>query len=393
MKMKKRTTSFGRRAGALAARGMLALTLSLAGSAFAQVLPAHLDRANVPQGCLGCHAGGHGAKGTALLKAGTSGVCLGCHDLRAKERSPRITPRLDLRASLDKASRHPVEETSALHRRGEPFPERNPGARRHVACADCHDVHWSRTDSPLARLDGLDTAGARVRQDAAEFEVCYKCHADDANLPRDSKNKRLEFNRSNPSFHPVEAAGRSLRVPSLIPPWNVQSTMKCSDCHGSDDTLGPKGPHGSIYGPILVAHYETNDALGENSFQYALCYKCHDRSSILANRSFPLHNLHVVKAGASCYACHTAHGSQVNTHLVSFNPAVVTLPKSSPQAAGGVVRLPQAAGARPAPFAIPQFAQPRSAGTIEIGRYVDLGNGHGQCSLSCHGVEHNPASY
>ena len=369
--------------------GFLASFL-LAGQAPSQVLPTHRDPSKVLQGCGACHAGGHGVKQTALLRAGSTEVCLRCHDLRSAERSLTITARSDLRRALEKPSRHPLQETADLHRRGEGLPEKSPGARRHVACVDCHDPHWSRPDDTLARVDGINTFRVRVRQAAAEAEICYKCHGDSANLPQTSRNKTTEFSRSNPSYHPLEAAGKSLRVPSLIRPLNEQSTLKCSDCHGADDQSGPRGPHASIYSPILVAHYETNDGLSEDSFQYALCYRCHDRSSILANQSFPLHNRHIIMGKSSCFACHTSHGSQVNTHLIFFNPAVAGFPQGLPSAPGTRPRARLAAPALPRPV---RLAPPPLGGGMEFGRYVDFGNGHGQCYVSCHGVEHNPAEY
>lgn len=363
--------------------------MGAAGLAFSQFYPTHLDRTKLPQGCMTCHAGGHGVKKTALLKGGDTEVCLRCHDLKARERNINITHKTDIREVLTKTSRHPIEETSGLHRKGENATGMNFTATRHAACGDCHDPHWSKPDKPLDRIDGVNAFGVRLIEATAEYEVCYKCHADSPNQPPKARNKRLEFSSNNPSFHPVEGRGKSTSVPSLIAPLNTSSTITCTDCHGNDDPLGPKGPHGSIYAPILVANYETRDGLQENSYQFGLCYKCHDRNSLLRNQGFPLHNLHIVKVKASCYACHTAHGSQVNTHLVRFNPDVVGLPPQQGQAAP----FPQP-GTKPGFTALPQLNQtPLGVGTIEPGRYVDLGNGHGQCFLSCHGKVHNPLSY
>lgn len=389
-----RTTRF-RRIGV--AVGLLAV-LGSTGPASPQFRPTHLDGTRLPLGCQSCHVGGHGARNTALLRARDPDVCLRCHDVKATERNLNVTPRTDIRGALGKPSRHPFVETAGIHRKGEDIPSQYAATRRHVACGDCHDVHWSRPGKTLDRVDGVNSFGTRVPEATVEYEVCYKCHADSPGLPRGARNTRVEFSQSNPSFHPVESKGKAARVPSLVPPMNAGSIISCSACHGNDDPLGPKGTHGSIYAPILVLKYETRDGLQENNFQYALCYKCHDRNNLLRDQSFPLHNLHVVKVRASCRACHTAHGSQINTHLISFNPDVAGPQRPSAPAAPlplpGLPQRPQgpATPRQPIP-ALPPVWQAPSGRTFELGRYVDLGNGHGQCFLNCHGKDHNPASY
>ena len=358
--------------------------------AFAKVLATHLDRDILPKGCLSCHAGGHGSRKSALLKGESSQVCLSCHDVHSRERSINISPRDDIRGGLNKPSHHPVDETSGLHNKGENSSGNNMQTQRHVGCGDCHDPHWTVSDKPYAKVDGINSFGMRVIEASSEYEVCYKCHADAANLPQKEKNKRLEFNRNNTSFHPVEARGKSIRVPSLISPLTQSSLITCSDCHNNNDPLGPRGPHGSIYAPLLALNYETRDGLMESSFQYALCYKCHSRENLLRDQSFPFHYLHVVKVRTSCYTCHNSHGSQINSHLIRFNPDVVGLPTQPQQ-----LTLPFAQpGAQLKFSALPLLGQiPLGLGGIELGRYVDSGNGHGQCYLSCHGKLHNPASY
>ena len=94
-----------------------------------------------------------------------------------------------------------------------------------------------------------------------EYELCYRCHGDNqGNEPPVvsryifETNTRLEFSTSNASYHPVEAMGKNRDVPSLIPPLTVTSRIGCTDCHNSDsgDSInGPRGPHGSVWRPIL----------------------------------------------------------------------------------------------------------------------------------------------
>ncbi len=108
----------------------------------------------------------------------------------------------------------------------------------------------------------------------------------------------------------------------------------------------------------------TADFTSESSSNYALCYKCHSRSSILGNQSFPLHNFHVSGERASCNICHDPHGisstqgnTTNNTHLINFDTSVV---------------------------------QASSSGIL---RFEDLGNVSGRCYLRCHGKDHDPCGY
>jgi hypothetical protein len=192
-------------------------------------------------------------------------------------------------------------------------------------------------------------------------------------------NTRLEFQTSNPSFHPVVGPRNNNDVVSLKPPWRVGSQMRCTDCHNSDEAgrnptvggallgSGSRGPHGSIYSPILIDNYTTADFTLESPQAYALCYRCHDRNSILRDESFPLHNLHITRGRASCAACHDAHGisrTQGNatnhSNLINFDLSVV-----------------------------------RPAGTGGGGRilFQDTGQYRGSCTLTCHGVVHVNFTY
>lgn len=378
---------YGKTVGALT----IFFVLGYAGLVFSSAIPTHMDNSLLPKGCFTCHSGGHGMRGSAMLRKDAAQVCLGCHDKNAREQNIHITPRTSIRDVQNKFSHHPVEDSSSPHRKGEGIGTADTLGKRHADCGDCHDPHWSTQDKPYARVDGINSFGVRVPEAAKEYEICYKCHADSPNLPKKEKNKRMEFNKNNPSFHPVEAKGRVNSVPSLIFPNKLSSIITCTNCHNNNDPLGPKGPHGSDYSPLLVLNYGTKDGFQESTFQYALCYKCHDRQSILGNKSFPQHNLHVVKVKASCYACHTSHGSQINTHLIHFNPEVVGLPSNQQNS---TAKSLSTGGAVLKFSALPVIDQSSfNAGSTDLGRYVDFGNGHGQCFLTCHGKQHNPASY
>jgi predicted CXXCH cytochrome family protein len=324
------------------------------------------------QDCMGCHRTHTAPSGPYLLVADKiTATCLTCHDGSFAEAA-------DIMFDLGLLS---VHETNSPVDPPDPIPG-------HVNCADCHEPHTMRPGAGRApdvppnfgRISGINSSGAPVEAASSECEVCYKCHADVNALSAEwvprvltQINTRLEFDPTSVSFHPVEAPGRNLDVPSLRPPWTTASLMQCSDCHGSNLSekaggTGPNGPHGSNVRPLLLAGYDTADYTPESEDAYALCYRCHYRDTsggVLTDRSFPLHREHIVDENTPCSACHDPHGIASaqgsflnNTHLINFDRSIV---------------FPDAA-----------------TGRLE---YIDDGVFRGQCFLRCHGVDHSPKSY
>ncbi|NTU41793.1 MAG: hypothetical protein HGA78_01815 [Nitrospirales bacterium] len=292
----------------------------------------HLDRAKVPAGCSACHKG-HGKRGTKLLQQDKNELCFSCHE--------------SMRFVILKRSNHPVTRTTQYHSAVETLPERSPSAKRHVSCFDCHDSHLATKDKPLRGVPGYSGKGIAVQEVRNEYEVCYRCHSDSANLPANSSNMARKFDPGNASFHPVEMAGRNRFVPSLKSPLTLNSTINCSDCHGNDDRMGPKGPHGSNYDGLLRANY-MKDSGPESPNAYQLCYDCHNRSSILNDESFQSHKRHVLYSAVSCSICHDPHGSATYANLINFNA---------------------------------RFAFPNSMGQLA---YAKMNPGKPRCFLSCH---------
>ncbi|MFQ6605353.1 MAG: cytochrome c3 family protein [Fidelibacterota bacterium] len=313
--------------------------------------------------CNNCHTphGGNGAYW--LLKASAEeDNCLICHNGNVAQ--------ADIQSSLVKSSTHPVEDYTMIHSPNEDLNQMST----HVECTDCHSPHTATTGNAtapyasgaLSGASGVDKSGSAVNAVAYEYEVCLKCHenalGNNVYVPRlDSQtNLRLEFSESNPSYHPVFGIGRNNNVPSLITPWNENSIMYCTDCHNNNGVVNgqsPNGPHGSNYTPILERQQIFSDYNSESSSIYALCYKCHDRASILNDESRFKHKEHVEKKKAACTTCHDPHGSYNNTHLINFNTDYVT---------------------------------PNSQGSLY---WEDLGNNHGKCYLRCHGEDHKPEDY
>jgi hypothetical protein len=332
----------------------------------------HGDRQLLPKSCRACH------RGMSMAIPGEEDSCFKCHGDNSSREQMKAQGYLGRDARLDdvarefkKAYRHPVLESRGVHHPQERLPEDLVNAARHVECVDCHHPHLVERGNPFRGLTGK-RVGNFVGDVAQEYELCYRCHAESANLPIGSTNKHAEFQQTNKSFHPVEAEGRNLFVISLLPPYNERadkpgekSWMTCSDCHGSDEPDGVQGPHGSTFAGLLKLNYDMGDERAESRFAYELCYKCHDRTSILANESFPYHSLHIQGSpasnlpGTSCFTCHDAHGSPQNQYLIRFNEDVVEY-----NADGKMEYKAQGVGAR-----------------------------HGSCLLNCHNVEHNPKEY
>lgn len=324
-------------------------------------------------GCANCHAPHTAGDGRSLLNFSLEeDNCFACHNGNVAE--------TDIRSEFNKISRHPVALTTAVHRSDEPI-ELAP-SDRHVECVDCHDPHSSpgKTGNGgffvAIGIPGIDVNGVAKTDITAEYELCFRCHGDGPGrraMPtarlHDQSNVRMQFDSGNPSFHPVVAPGNNPDVPSLIAPLAENSTIGCTDCHSSDADsksggAGPNGPHGSIFRSLLNRNYQTRDRTPESPSAYALCYSCHDRTSILNDESFPEHRLHVSDNDAPCSACHDPHGisftqgsPDANSHLINFDTSIV---------------FPSA--------------------NNEL-RFEDRGSQSGACFLACHNNNHDGTSY
>jgi predicted CXXCH cytochrome family protein len=350
-------------------------------------------------GCAACHIS-HGADPTKgrLIRSGATDddTCLGCHAttgasrLVGAEMSRPWSHAATGRGGHDEAERFDVGGGARSHGVGR--------GKRHVACVDCHNPHAAsaraaqapNANGRLAGVWGIDLNGDQVNPARFEYEVCLKCHGDSAPpsaLGGDTvrraiadTNLRLVFAPSAPSSHPVAAPGRNPDVPSLKAPYTTASVIYCTDCHASDQSpaaggAGSRGPHGSIYPHLLERSYTSMDPSVESPASYALCYKCHDRDTLLSEKSpftlrdgraLPpgkspaLHMRHVFTAGTPCATCHDGHGVSIdagnslqNAHLISFNTTVV------------------------------------SANTAGRPVYTSNGARMGSCNLTCHGEKHD----
>ncbi len=322
--------------------------------------------------CANCHRTHNaGAPERLLYQAAEEDNCLRCHNGNVAVQN--------IEADLNKPYGHNPALTQGVH-----DPAESPNQMsRHAECQDCHNPHQSGNDAApapgvpgaLRGVRGLSSSGQVLESISNGYELCYRCHATNQggsiDVPRqlEQMNVRMEFNRGNPSFHPIEGPGANSDVPSLLPPWTTSSIMTCGDCHQSDSSptfggTGPAGPHGSVFRGLLGARYETADFTRESASAYALCYRCHSRSSILNDTTFDDHGLHIRDADTPCSACHDSHGiangtgesGGDHTHLINFDTSI---------------------------------ARPLNGELF----YRDDGFRRGSCTLVCHDKEHDNLDY
>ncbi len=326
--------------------------------------------------CRSCHrphtAGGHER---LLIFENEEDNCLSCHDGRVA--------RTNLRAEIDKLTAHDPRRYTDRH---DPT-EMHAGLNPHVECADCHNAHAAAPQPPttgyipigatLAEVPGVTIAGAKIERAQNEFEVCFRCHGDAAvpvggRIQRQvqTDNLRLKFSPGNPSFHPVVLSSPSDGTPSLIPGMARGTMIRCTDCHNNDSGprgggSGPDGPHGSNFEFLLERNYSVLDDTAESEYEYAMCYKCHQRSSILSDQSFSEHRKHIVEERTPCSACHDPHGVSVtfttggdHTHLINFDTTIVRTERRTRKL-----------------------------------EFRDLGRFAGNCTLVCHGETHINKDY
>ncbi len=322
--------------------------------------------------CRTCHQTHSAPSGPILLRGDrVTTTCLTCHD-------GSVPGAADIASNLNRFSSH---DTNATIGKKDDIPVE-------VHCASCHNPHTIQTGIASAPtvpprfgdISGVDTTGSPKIVASSEFEVCFKCHADQNVFTTPfvqrvitQTNTRLEFDLAASSYHPVQGPGRNPDVPSLKTGFTESSIIYCSDCHNSNTGAksggaGPDGVHGSDYEPLLIDRYETLDFTQESASVYALCYTCHERDGqggILNDSSFKEHKEHIVGEDAPCSVCHDAHGvssfqgnTTNNSHLINFDRTIV-------------------------------FPDP-STGRLE---FENMGRFQGRCYLRCHGENHSPKEY
>ncbi len=331
----------------------------------------HTTWTNVAQNaCENCH-NPHNANGKPRLLKYTQEEynCFDCHNGNVAEKN--------IQSQFSKPYGHKIENYTGIHDAAE-------GAlvtSKHVECEDCHSPHETNNTTASAPnvkginagVKGVDQRGIAVNPVQYLYQICYRCHSDNpATAPSTSReivqnNTRLEFEITNPSFHPVAGPRNNTSVQTLINGWTESGIMYCTDCHSGDGNNASAGPHGSNYPQILKYQYSKTDYTTESANSYAICYSCHDRNQFILdggdNVQSEIHYKHVVIEKTPCNACHDPHGissvqgnSTNNSNLINFDKNIV---------------------------------KPLN-GNVQ---YVDNGYRTGNCSLTCHNKAHNSTVY
>ncbi len=241
--------------------------------------------------------------------------CMNCHNGNVAAK--------DVKADFLKTYRHNIYNYNATHDPTEPASVTST----HVECQDCHNPHATNSNTAtapnikgsMAGVRGVDINGAEVNPASFEYEVCFRCHADNRAMPRyitryrGIGNTRYDFTSTNVSYHPVAAVGKNTSMTTLASPYTASSQIYCSSCHASDNNSN-SGPHGSSNVGLLKNTYDTTKApyfgAGWNSTtlynHYTLCFECHTLSTTTT--------MHTNIAGGhffkyiGCSTCHDPHG-------------------------------------------------------------------------------------
>jgi predicted CXXCH cytochrome family protein len=409
--------------------------------------------------CGNCHRA-HSAKAPNLLKSRSlnslssqSTLCFTCHD--GTGASQAVKTHYDLVRPVNNAaareyySHDAVDANPAVPHTQSALDEF--GGVSNSECADCHNSHQATATTArdsaqtttgwdasrkLAGVSGVSVVngaagaapaytflsgiipGAAANLVTREYQLCFKCHSgytklkDNADvILKPSKyalDKAVEFNPANPSFHPVEAAGKnttpamaaSLAGTSPYKLWNftVGSTIRCLNCHASSTTPGvaplPQpgsalAPHTSANRGILIRNYRDR-VLKSNGDPYsagdfALCYACHAEAPFVNESStstnFRLHAKHVasISGGSS--------GTNIDTPGDGGGKAICAechfrLHSTTNKVGGQAIT-----GSRLVNFA----PNVKPNGTTLS--WTSTGTGTGSCTLTCHGQPHSGYGY
>jgi formate-dependent nitrite reductase cytochrome c552 subunit len=299
--------------------------------------------------------------------AGTAAnfACYNCHGTTASpaagvqgNRSGKDIQSGILHATTTGQSGHPAN-SDAVHNSATEFATAVFGntlgvTGRHASCMDCHDPHEAKPTAGSTRVTGSATNGnvagpalqgawgakfggtlaAWATPTSANFTkttlvagtdleatLCFKCHssfygalpiAPSSSPAFTETDTAKEFNPANVSFHPVLAsAGGNLGATGNVKaPWTRTSLMTCSDCHESDVTTDPNGPHGSAAKFILKGPNTTWSSAVTNSStgmpNGTFCINCHNQN--FSGGRFLDHT--VGNHAIACMNCHAAipHG-------------------------------------------------------------------------------------
>ena len=276
-----------------------------------------------------------------------------------------------------------------------------------ATCSGCHDVH-TRTPNRgyLGKTLSFSAQGNTLNKSpSADYEICFGCHGDKHGYDQQGRATPVIFGVSANSAHPVGNYGKGFGSVSLL--QSSPKFLSCQSCHGDSENF-LAGPHYSREPYLLAFHYETGDGILETEQSYTLCYRCHDRLSILGDQSFKLHRAHI-KGDFSDVSPEAGYG------LKSFNGMLPK--KATVRAETGYrnrsLRTQPSRGSRAEGSSIPTSCHTchDANGSLDFSRLIafdgtvvspatngtlsfrSLGPGSGECTLYCHGYDHIHSRY
>jgi predicted CXXCH cytochrome family protein len=400
---------------ALVALAVLLRLAALSAPVSADPSTPHLAGGVVTDTCAACHRSHSGQNDNLVESVPQSTLCFSCHDgtgsmydVESEYADPSVPANDEATSSFySHASASPSSHTSA---RADEFAG---VLNRHAECADCHNPHSLTSDDAASTASGwlasgslLGTAGVAATSPLTwkdpvsyEYELCLKCHSGYTQLltygaeSEKKKDKAVEIDPTNASYHPVRAPGTNSTTEmenslagGTLWQFTTASTVRCVNCHansgllaGSPAWYGNLAPHASQNRGLLLANYRDRDLKptgeGYDAVEFDLCFLCHspapfatgdEESPPRIDTNFQLHGFHMIgiagDAGASldidtpgagegnaiCAECHfDLHstslapyaGNQDYSRGVNFAPNVEPLaPNAEPQWSGPTTR-------------------------------------------------------
>lgn len=307
--------------------------------------------------CRSCHKMHSGAGSPYLLKAVEQNSCYdgtntGCHGTNAPAAN-RIQP------EMDKIWRHPAKDYDNRHKNritGETITELG-STNRHSECQDCHDPHQAQASVPKSTRGGLRISAAlrgtwgveptwptpntsmtnndntwavpvtytRINNPTDEYQVCLKCHSGYVSLPLGKRDIAAEINPQYTSYHGIVPGGTTntnVNTTTTFEPWATNKRVWCSDCHGSESSSSPMGPHGSSLNNLGPGTSNSDKMLVATIQSSAngtpLCLVCHRSTSYVTASTgsrFPEHHRGNHRVAEGCFTCHMwdFSGTTLNT--------------------------------------------------------------------------------
>ena len=246
--------------------------------------------------CTSCHAA-HSAPHEKLLKTASKALCLSCHESVNKVMLGSAHPHKPMEGDCMQChSPHASDQIRILTKSPQQL------------CLSCHENVGK----------GMEAA-THPHSAATDAKSCLNCHA-----PHGSDHAKQMLSR------PVETCMACHQKPIVVskaktvaatteltaPEFHKHGPIQVGNCSGCHDV------HGGMHEGLLAAPYERAFYQRYTDTAYGLCFKCHDRTLVVAtsaeqetgfrNGTKNLHAVHVNKGdqGRSCRACHTVHASR-----------------------------------------------------------------------------------